>query len=79
MIVSIESIYSILASYISDYEIKLKNAIGDMSGQSADQIDQGTLLAIQAKVQTWGTIVATSTGILRAIGDALRTITQNIR
>lgn len=78
-IVSIEEIYIFLASYISGYEARLKSAIDGMSNKSADQIDQGTLLSIQAKVQTWGTIVATSTGILRAVGDALRTITQNIR
>ena len=77
--VSIENLYLALASYITNYEKELKSSIGKMSGKTADEVDQGTLLNIQAKVQTWGVIVSTSTGIVRAIGDGLKSTTQNIR
>lgn len=77
--VSIENLYLALASYIASYENELKSSIQGMAGAKADEVDQGTLLNIQAKVQTWGTIVSTSTGIVRAIGDGLKATTQNIR
>ncbi len=77
--VSIENLYLALATYISSYEKELKNSIQGITGQTASEVDQGTLLNIQAKVQTWGTIVSTSTGIVRAIGDGLKSTTQNIR
>jgi hypothetical protein len=78
--ISIESLYSVLSSYVREYESSLKTSIDAMSNNAnADAVDQGTLLNIQAKVQTWGTIVSTSTGIVRAIGDGLKAITQNVR
>ena len=77
--ISIEAIYQALASFISGYETDLRSSISNMSSGKASDIDQKTLLEIQAKVQTWGVIVSTSTGLLRAVGDVLRTITQNIR
>lgn len=77
--ISIQHLYEALATYIANYEEELKDSIQGMSGKNADQVDQGTLLNIQAKVQTWGTIVSTSTGIVRAIGDGLKSTTQNIR
>jgi hypothetical protein len=77
--ISIENLYLALASYVSEYEGELKSSIEGMSGKTADAVDQGTLLNIQAKVQTWGTIVSTVTGTLRAVGDGLKSTTQNIR
>jgi hypothetical protein len=77
--VSIQNLYTALANYIASYEALLKSSIAGMTGANADQVDQGSLLNIQAKVQTWGTIVSTATGIVRAIGDGLKGTTQNIR
>ncbi len=85
--VSIENLYMALASYISDYEQTLMDDISSITGtgkantedSTSTEIDQGQLLSIQARVQTWGTIVSTSTGIVRAIGDGLKSTTQNIR
>ncbi|MDR1458177.1 MAG: hypothetical protein LBI37_01485 [Puniceicoccales bacterium] len=77
--VSILNIYKILATYMQDYEKSLKDSLASINGQSASEIDQGTLLELQSMVQTWGTISATSTGIVRSIGDTLSKITQNIR
>ena len=76
---SIINIYKILASYISAYEAQLADSIKSIQGSNASDIDQGTLLELQAMVQTWGTISATSTGIVRSVGDTLTKITQNIR
>ncbi len=81
--VSIENLYMALASYIADYEQTLMDDISGITGSNnsdtSQEIDQGQLLSIQARVQTWGTIVSTSTGIVRAIGDGLKSTTQNIR
>jgi hypothetical protein len=77
--VSIQELYSVLATYINNYEEELKSSIEGMAGKTADQVDQATLLNIQGKVQTWGVITSTATGIVRAVGDGLKSTTQNIR
>jgi hypothetical protein len=61
------------------YEKGLSESIKNIEGSNASDIDQGTLLQLQAMVQTWGTISATSTGIVRTVGDTLTKIVQNIR
>jgi hypothetical protein len=77
--ISITSIYKILASAISKYEKSLYKAISSISNTSGTNINQGQLLNLQAQVQTWGTMVSTSTGVVRGIGDTLTKITQNVR
>lgn len=76
---SIINIYKVLASYVSAYEAQLADSVKSIQGSNATDIDQGTLLELQAMVQTWGTIAATATGIVRSVGDVLTKITQNIR
>ena len=76
---SIFNMYTVLSSYMSAYEQGLADSIKTIEGSSASDIDQGTLLKLQAMVQTWGTVSATSTGIVRTVGDTLMKITQNIR
>ena len=76
---SIFNMYTVLSSYMSAYEKGLADSIKTIEGSSASDIDQGTLLKLQAMVQTWGTVSATSTGIVRTVGDTLMKITQNIR
>jgi hypothetical protein len=76
---SIFNMYHVLASYMSAYEKGLADTIKSIEGTQAADIDQGTLLKLQAMVQTWGTVAATSTGIVRTVGDTLMKITQNIR
>ena len=77
--ISINSIYKLLASCIKKYESSLYKGISSLSKVAGTNINQGQLLSLQAQVQTWGTIVSTSTGIVRGIGDTLTKITQNIR
>lgn len=76
---SIFNMYTVLSSYMTAYEQGLAESIKTIEGSSASDIDQGTLLKLQAMVQTWGTVSATSTGIVRTVGDTLMKITQNIR
>jgi hypothetical protein len=77
--VSIEARYEVLSKYVADYEVELKNSIEGLAGKKSNEVDQGTLMNVQAKVQTWGTIVTSVTGALRAIADGLKSTTQNIR
>ncbi|MDE6576326.1 MAG: hypothetical protein K2L24_02920 [Opitutales bacterium] len=76
---SIMNMYATLSSYLNTYEDNLAATISCIEGSNASDIDQGTLLRLQAMVQTWGTVSATVTGIIRLVGDTLTKITQNIR
>ncbi|MDR2812485.1 MAG: hypothetical protein LBB05_01685 [Puniceicoccales bacterium] len=76
---SIFNMYIVLSSYMTAYEKGLADTIKVIEGSTASDIDQGTLLRLQAMVQTWGTVSATATGIVRTVGDTLTKIVQNIR
>lgn len=76
---SIINIFKVLANYMSSYENALAKGIDSIKGTNASNIDQGTLLELQAMVQTWSTVSGTATGVLRSVGDVLTKITQNIR
>jgi hypothetical protein len=77
--VSIELLNEVLSSYVSDYEKDLKSSISKMTGKKSNEIDQGTLMEMQAKVQTWSIIVSAASGAIRAVGDGLKSTVQNIR
>jgi hypothetical protein len=77
--VSIEFLNEVLSKFISDYEKDLKSSIAKMTGKKSSEIDQGTLMEMQAKVQTWSIIVSAATGTVRAVSDGLRSTVQNIR
>ncbi|MDR3144623.1 MAG: EscF/YscF/HrpA family type III secretion system needle major subunit [Puniceicoccales bacterium] len=70
-------IWDLLASAVSKCETKLNSAISKL--EAKDDIGQEQLLALQAKIQSWGNLTSTATGLMRAVGDALKTTTQNIR
>jgi hypothetical protein len=76
---SIFNIYVVLTSYMAAYENGLKETIKQVEGSKAADIDQGTLLKLQAMVQTWSTVSATATSVVRSVGDTLTKIVQNIR
>ncbi|MDR1435046.1 MAG: hypothetical protein LBI77_01405 [Puniceicoccales bacterium] len=76
---SIWNMYMVMSSYMKAYEKGLADTIKTIEGNSAADIDQGTLLKLQAMVQTWGTVASTATGIVRTVGDTLTKIVQNIR
>ena len=70
-------IYAFLASCVANSEYKLNSIMKSL--EKKDDVAQADLLALQAKIQSWGNLTSTATGILRAIGDSLKSTTQNIR
>ena len=70
-------IYKFLASCVANSEHKLNSIMKSL--EKKDDVAQADLLALQAKIQSWGNLTSTATGILRAIGDSLKSTTQNIR
>lgn len=70
-------IYQFLASCVAKSENKLNSIMKSL--EKKDDVAQADLLALQAKIQSWGNLTSTATGILRAIGDSLKSTTQNIR
>ena len=75
--VTLGRIYKLLASCVAKCEENLNSAIKKL--ESEDDIGQEQLLALQAKIQSWGNLTSTATGLLRAVGDSLKSTTQNIR
>jgi hypothetical protein len=76
---SIENIANYGVTQVRAFEENMKTAINAIKGQDSKTIDQGTLLELQMNVQTWSTLIALMTGLLRCIGDGMAKITQNIR
>ncbi|MDR1255853.1 MAG: EscF/YscF/HrpA family type III secretion system needle major subunit [Puniceicoccales bacterium] len=77
--ISIDCLHEFLAKFVTDYEEKLQSSISKVAGKDQKEVTQGALLEIQAKVQTWSTITSTASGIVRAVGDGLKAMVQNIR
>lgn len=75
--VTLGRIYALLASCVAECEKNLNSAIKKLEAE--DDIGQEQLLALQAKIQSWGNLTSTATGLLRAVGDSLKSTTQNIR
>jgi hypothetical protein len=74
---TLEKLYVMLASYIETSEADLNSTLTKL--QQTQNVGQSELLAIQAKVQAWGTLCSSVTGSLRAAGDAFKATSQNIR
>ncbi len=75
--VTLGRIYALLASCVASCEENLQSAINKL--EKEDDIGQEQLLALQAKIQSWGNLTSTATGLLRSVGDSLKSTTQNIR
>lgn len=75
--ITLGRIYALLASCVATCEKNLNSAIKRL--EQEDDIGQEQLLALQAKIQSWGNLTSTATGLLRAVGDSLKSTTQNIR
>jgi hypothetical protein len=61
------------------FESSMRESINAIKGQDAKTIDQGTLLELQMNVQNWSMLTTLMTGLLRAIGDGMKSVAQNIR
>ena len=75
--VSLYDFYTLLASFVAKCERGLSSAIHKL--QARDDIGQSELLVLQSKIQSWGNMCSTATGLLRAVGDALKATSQNVR
>jgi hypothetical protein len=74
---TLTKIYALLASCVRKAEAGLNSAIKQL--ENSENIGQEQMLALQAKIQAWGNLVTTCTGLLRAVGDALKATAQNVR
>ena len=70
-------IYSKLSNALKTSEDNLTATLDKLN--NADDITQAELLNIQTKIQAWGNVCSTITGLMRAVGDSLKSTTQNIR
>ncbi|MDR1233181.1 MAG: hypothetical protein LBJ75_02900 [Puniceicoccales bacterium] len=70
-------IYALLASCVRTSETGLNSAIKQL--ENSENIGQEQMLALQAKIQAWGNLTTTCTGLLRAVGDAMKSTAQNVR
>ncbi|MDR1437691.1 MAG: hypothetical protein LBI69_01365 [Puniceicoccales bacterium] len=75
---TLDALYKYLVAVVKAQEEDVNKTVDEIS-QSGSTVDQGVLLKMQAMVQTMGIISGMATGILRAVGDALNKVTQNIR
>ncbi|MDR2419947.1 MAG: EscF/YscF/HrpA family type III secretion system needle major subunit [Puniceicoccales bacterium] len=76
---SVQNIADYGVTQVKQFEANMKTAIEAIKGQDASTIDQGTLLELQMNVQNWATLVAMMTNLMRAIGDGMGKVVQNIR
>ena len=70
-------VYDFLQNAVGKAEEKLNKTINTLNS-SAD-LSQQQLLALQSQIQAWSTFCSTATGLLRAVGDALKSTSQNVR
>ncbi|MDR0595325.1 MAG: EscF/YscF/HrpA family type III secretion system needle major subunit [Puniceicoccales bacterium] len=76
---SMSKLLEVLAKMCNKAENELNSEISKVSKNGAESTNQGTLLVIQAKLQSWNISCSTATGILRSFGDTLKTTVHNIR
>lgn len=70
-------VYEFLQKAVGEAEKKLDATIKTL--ESSADIGQQQLLALQSQIQAWSTFCSTATGLLRAVGDALKSTSQNVR
>lgn len=68
----------VLAKVVYNQEKDLNTEIADLN-EAENGIDQGRLLKVQGLVQVWSVTSGLATGAIRAAGDTLVKVTQNIR
>ncbi|MDR2737601.1 MAG: hypothetical protein LBB18_01520 [Puniceicoccales bacterium] len=75
---TLNKIYESMKEPIARKETELNAALEEIRKKGKD-VSNAELLAMQAQVSAWTNLVGIVTGVLRAIGDAMRATTQNIR
>jgi hypothetical protein len=76
--ITLEKIYEIMAKIIAKSDKNIQSEL-DKIESDKDGLSQSQLLSIQSKIQSWQNMSATASGMLRAVGDALKATVQNIR
>ncbi|MDR2432675.1 MAG: hypothetical protein LBD34_02895 [Puniceicoccales bacterium] len=76
--VSLEKIHTSLAVLQSQLEQKMNGAVEKLQAEGGE-IDQAKLLALQTQISGWSNLSNLISGILRAVADAIKATTQNIR
>jgi hypothetical protein len=87
----LSELYEIMVGVIRDKESDLNSRIRDIKAKKSASVESGEtegkssevaqadILDLQSRVSSWSTIIGIATGILRAVADAMRATTQNIR
>lgn len=74
---TLAKVYDFLQKAVGEAEKKLDATITTL--ESSADLSQQQLLALQSQIQAWSTFCSTATGLLRAVGDALKSTSQNVR
>ena len=74
---TLAKVYEFLQEAVGKAEKNLDDTVGTL--KSSADIGQQQLLALQSQIQAWSTFCSTATGLLRAVGDALKSTSQNVR
>jgi hypothetical protein len=73
---AIDGLCQLMTELISNKENSLRSELDKVKGQ---EISNGTLLGLQAQVSAWSNLAGIATGTLRAVADAMKSTTLNIR
>jgi hypothetical protein len=76
--VSLERLHGYLSETLGQIEQKLNGAIETLKTKGGE-LSQAELLALQTQISAWSNLASLISGILRAVGDALKATIQNIR
>jgi hypothetical protein len=75
--ISLEGLYTFGSETVRRSEQNLNEVLKQL--ESGEKISQQELIALQAKMNAWNNICSVVSGMLRAVGDALKATAQNIR
>ncbi|MDR1173347.1 MAG: hypothetical protein LBK24_00970 [Puniceicoccales bacterium] len=75
--ISLEGLYTFGSETVRRSEQNLNKALERL--ESGENISQQELIALQTKMSAWTNICNVVSGMLRAVGDALKATAQNIR
>ncbi|MDR1891386.1 MAG: EscF/YscF/HrpA family type III secretion system needle major subunit [Puniceicoccales bacterium] len=76
---TLERLYSTLMKVVARGEANMNEKITKLENDDGSKIGQTELLALQSKLQSWTNMSNIASGILRAVGDALKASAQNVR
>jgi hypothetical protein len=75
---TLERLYQILVTIVKNDETKMNGSIKTLEDKESD-IGEADMLVLQSKLAAWSNISSVASGLLRAVADAFKATTQNIR